>query len=318
MTGSPSSHRQSLRIAAIVVNYRTADLTLAAVRSLAADLDPDRDGIFVVDNASRDGSVDRLEAEVAARAWGIPIQVIAAPKNGGFSYGNNLGLAAVQAEAYLLLNSDALLERGAVEVMRGGLATNPEIGVVGPMVVGEAGEPEVSCFNDRTPWNELLRSAQTGPITRLLGQIGVREVAIPPGGEPRVVDWVSFACVMIRGEVLRKVGPMDDGYFMYLEDNDYCRRCRENGWRVLYLPTARATHLSKGWSARQTRRQPCFFYESRARYFRTFYGPSGFVLANLAWSAGRMVSATRELLERRPRGVAEKARRDIWTFGCGP
>ncbi|MDD2759581.1 MAG: glycosyltransferase family 2 protein [Methylomonas sp.] len=309
---------KAVRIAAVIINYKTPDLTLAAVRSLYMQMDAQRDAIFVVDNCSDDGSLEILREAFANEAWPGRIELLASDRNGGFSYGNNFAMCRVDAEAYLLLNSDAELDPDALSMMWDALQAEPRRGLVGPLMHGDDGALQHSCFVDRSPWSEFLATAKTGVLTRLFENFGVREVASQaPGGEARDVDWLSFVCVMIRGETFRDVGPMDDGYFMYREDNDYSRRARQKGWSVYYQPQASAMHLNKGWSGKELARQPAFYYESRARYFRKFYGFLGFLSANLLWTLGRMIRRPRELLQGRPTSVAISAWRDIWTMRVG-
>lgn len=308
---------QTVRIAAVILNYKTPELTLAAVRSLYDELDPIQDRILIVDNCSNDGSLEYLNHAMASEVWPGRIDVLASNYNGGFSYGNNFAMSRVNADAYLLLNSDAEMQSGAIKIMWKVLHTDVKRGLVGPLVCGDDGMAQVSCFVDRSPWNEFLTTAKTGSLTKLFGWFGVREVVLPPGGEPRDVDWLSFVCVLIRGSAYQEIGPMDDGYFMYREDNDYCRRARLKGWQVHYFPKARAMHLNKGWSGKELARQPDFYYASRTRYFRKYYGVFGFILSNVLWTLGRLIHLFRELLQHQPASVAACAWCDIWTFRAG-
>lgn len=305
------------RIKAVVINYKTPEFSILAARSILHQLDPERDFITLVDNNSCDGSTEIIAQAIKDNSWPTRVKLFRSPVNGGFSYGNNFPLSDLDAEFYLLVNSDAQLDDGAIDVMLEQARTFPDIGLIGPMAVGENGEHQVSCFNDRTIANEFVRAANTGFLTRFFGLFGVQEVALLPGGGARDVDWISFVAVMIRGEVIRDIGLMDDGYFMYLEDNDYCRRARNKGWRVRYVPHAQVVHANKGWSGRYLERQPRFYYESRTRYFVKYYGRLGWMLANLAWTAGRVVSLLREWSQGRPRCVPIGAWKDIWTWSYG-
>jgi GT2 family glycosyltransferase len=114
------------------------------------------------------------------------------------------------------------------------------------------------------------------------------------------------------------VGILDESFYLYYDDLDYCRRAKEGGWRVFYWPKARIVHL-RGQSnplkslAEELRRRPRYFYASRSRYFAKFYGPAGLWLTNLLWTFGRGVSLVRELLGGKRRHVCEKEWLDIWT-----
>jgi GT2 family glycosyltransferase len=116
---------------------------------------------------------------------------------------------------------------------------------------------------------------------------------------------------------------MDEGYFLFFEDADYCRRAREAGWKVLYWPEARVVHLRggsgpvKSYTA-QRKRLPSYYYESRARYFTRFHGRSGFLAANVLWLVGRAIAWPRELLGSKAPGACRFAWWDIWRVGGGP
>jgi len=305
------------RLVCAVINYKTPELSVKAVSSLIKQCDFESDKVVLVDNDSGDGSVDYFRKSEISDRLGKDVLLIESPKNGGFSFGNNQAIEKIEAEVYLLLNSDAQLEDGAIDIMLKQLKDNPEIGLVGPLAVGEDGEHQISCFNNRTMTNELLRTAKVSILARFFGWFGVREVAQPSAGNARDVDWLSFVAVMIRGDVIRDIGLMDDGYFMYLEDNDYCRRARNKGWRVRYEPKARVVHANKGWSGRFLERQPHFYYESRTRYFIKYYGRLGWLVANLFWTVGYFISLLKEHLLNRSRTSPIGAWKDIWTWNYG-
>jgi GT2 family glycosyltransferase len=124
---------------------------------------------------------------------------------------------------------------------------------------------------------------------------------------------------MIRGEALRAIGPLDDGFFMYFEDMDYCRRAWEKGWRVRYEPAAHVVHLRGGSSPvkqafAERRRVPRYYFAARTRYFAKHHGGVlGVLLANSAWLAGRAISLAREVVGNKKPHTAERHARDIWT-----
>jgi GT2 family glycosyltransferase len=132
-------------------------------------------------------------------------------------------------------------------------------------------------------------------------------------------DWISYASVLIRREVLVQAGLLDEGFFMYYEDIEHCHRVVRAGFGIRYVPEAHVVHLHGGSSAipqmtRLRRRLPRYFYESRARYFRLVYGPTGLIMANLCWTLGRMVSLLRQLFGREAQ-VPQYKWLDIWRAG---
>ena len=191
---------------------------------------------------------------------------------------------------------------------------NPQAGFVAPRIETENGTVQVNCFRFHSPWSELVRGANSGPITRLLQR---RLVALQPPVDPAAIEWASFACILLRGGMVAEIGPMDEGYFLYFEDAEYCLRARRAGWGVVQEPCAAAVHFRGGSGpvkalekARQ--RLPPYFYRSRTRFFRQAHGPLGPVLANLMWTAGRTVAQLRRLTGRSVPPAIEAEARDIW------
>lgn len=223
----------------IVVSYNArADLE-RCLASLAAGAQTTRCEVIVVDNASTDGS--------AALARTFPnVQVIASPENRGFAAANNTGIRASSGRALLLLNSDTIVPPGAIDRLMGELSANPQATVVGPRLVDAQGRAELSFGRMITPLNELRQK---------------RLVRGNAAGQPRIVrevermtkvrqwpDWVSGACLLVRRDAADAVGLLDDRFFMYVEDVDFCASIRARGGRVLFTPDVEIVHL-RGRSA---------------------------------------------------------------------
>lgn len=309
------------RVAAVVLNYKTPDLTLQAAESVARDVDPSQDLVLIVDNKSPDDSVPQIQRGLERLA--LPhVRLVQSPENGGFAAGNNVGIRAAAADAYLLLNSDTIVRPQAVEHLYSTLMSSPSIGIVSPRLQFEDDVPQVSCFRDHTLLSEVIHGAQTGPVTRILNRwdvpLGVQAVS-------REVPWTSFACVMIRKEVFQTVGLLDEGFFMYYEDADFCRVTREGGFTVFHNPEARVVHL-RGKSSpvkeagRLGKRRPGYYYAARGRYFRRAYGTWGAAAANALWTLGRLIALPRETIGNKARHTVEQEFYDRWidTFDNGP
>jgi N-acetylglucosaminyl-diphospho-decaprenol L-rhamnosyltransferase len=311
------------KIAAVIINYKTPVLTLDCLASLEPEFtDLPGSRAFVVDNASNDDSVELLNREIKARSWESWATVVSSPRNGGFSAGNNLGIAAAEGNApfdgYLLTNSDTIVRRGALKSLCAALWAEPGIGLSGPRLEWPTGEIQASCFRNIGPASELASAAKTGLLSRVLG--GDLPIPTDPQSEIPVapIEWISFACVLIRAEAFRAIGPMDEKFFMYFEDVDYGRRACLAGWRIAYAPQARVVHLRGGrtpdeFAEEERRRRPRFYYESRARYLVKYYGRSGPLQANVCWTLGRGVSLIRELAARKPPHTVAREAGDIWT-----
>lgn len=304
----------------VIVSYRTADLVIECLKSLA-DQAPGspRMSVTVCENASGRDQADTLLAAVRAEGWSNWVTVLPLEKNLGFAGGNNAALREALAlveppEYFVLLNPDTVVHCGAIAEMQRAMAADPNLGLLGPQIVSDEGNVQNSCFRDHTPVSEFLRAAGTGMLNRLFGR-GEFQLAPEPGATD--YEWTSFACVMIRREVFADIGLLDDGYFMYYEDCDFCRRARLAGWRIGHCDTARIMHLEGGSGAvpatiRMRRRPAKYFYESRSRYFRRFGGRTNLLLANLCWNAGRVVSGLREVLRTKKPHVCAREWLDIW------
>jgi len=302
-----------LNILVVIINYKTPELVSQAVLSVISQLG-ESDKICVIDNNSEDNSISYLSNFIQKESLEDKVNLISSPVNGGFSAGNNLGINSEKARYYLLLNSDAYLKGDALIALVAAMNKSTSIGIVAPQLIWENGKQQTSCFYNLTPLNSFIVSSKTGVISQFLRVFGLYEVAIPLKEHGLVrAEWLSFACVLLRGEMIKDIGLMDDGYFMYREDNDYCRRASQAGWKLKYCHSAKVVHLNQGDSNQKViKRLPKYYFESRSRYFIKYYGRSGLFIANINWSLGRMISLAREAIERKPEVFHKMMFKDIW------
>lgn len=309
------------KLAVSIINYRTAELTQACIRSVLNDLGGLDARVVVVDNASGDGSADQIAAWLEEQPDGRRVQLVRSPINSGFSGGHNLGMGAEpEAKFYLLLNSDAVVTPGFLQILLAAAETDPQAGFFAPLLSWDDGKVQTSCFRFHSPLSELDRSARNGVITKLLRR---HVVALGPVPDPGQIEWASFACILLRGEMVRRLGPMDEGYFLYYEDAEYCLRARRAGWRIAYVPMARAVHFRGGSGpvktlAHQRKRLPSYYYASRARFLRQAHGHSGLIAANLLWHLGRGVAWISRGLGGSYSPMAAREGLDIWTNATRP
>lgn len=307
------------KLAIIILNYKTPDLVVDCLNSLQNQIEPGID-VVVVDNASNDGSVERIEQEISLNTWESWCRVLPSPINGGFAAGNNYALKSIDADAYILLNSDTIVLPNAIKELLHAMELYPNAGLIGPGCVNQDGNKDLSTFHFIRPITEFIRSASTGPISRLLRRYDVPFLTTDSAVEP---EWIGFACILIRHEVIEQVGMLDEGFFMYFEDVDYCQRVRKAGWTIVYWPKAKIIHLLGGsskFTAKGTlqKRAPRFYYESRTRYFSKHYGRIGLWMANFAWVLGRCISFTRELLGNKQPHHRKNEAHDIWINVLNP
>lgn len=303
-----------LRLLIVIINYKTPQLVCGALESLTGQLDLKRDAVVIVDNDSQDSSVEIINDFIQSNHWEGWVAVKLSEINGGFSAGNNVGIKYAEAEYYLLLNSDAYVHDNVIGSLISTVESDPSLGIVSPRLEWPDGAQQVSCFYDLTPLNSFLHAAKIGLFTRLFKLFGIHEVAIPlEQYEVVSPEWLSFACVLLRGTMIKEIGLMDENYFMYREDNDYCRRAVNAGWDLKFEPEARVVHLNQGASNQTVvKRLPVYYFKSRSYYFIKYYGRIGLFIANVMWSFGRCFSVLREVLQSKPKAFHGMMWKDIW------
>jgi GT2 family glycosyltransferase len=305
----------SARVLIVIVNYRTADLALEALRALALQARGGETAMVVVtDNASGDSSVEHLRAAVDREGWGHWASIMPLGRNGGFAYGNNAGIrvaldSSSHFEYVMLLNPDTVARPGAVNALLGFMDANPRAGIAGSGLEDAFGDRDCSAHRFPSPLGELEGGARLGVLSRLLKAYAVSP---PVRNEAHPCDWVSGASMLVRAEVFRDVGLLDESFFLYFEEVDLCRRARNAGWEVWHVPQSIVMHLegaSTGVNAAGGRR-PAYWYDSRRRYFLKHHGVHGLALADVLWSLGRLSLLIRSLL----RLVRPRAERDPKRF----
>ena len=224
-------------VSVVIVSFNTRDLLRECLNTLAAEAGGVRYEAIVVDNASRDGSADLIEAEFPAA------RLIRSPVNLGFAAANNRGFAIAQGRYVVLLNSDAFPRPGALPKALACMDANPNIGLGGARLVGrdDAWQPSARLFP--SPLNDFLSLSGLSvrfPRSRFFGRVD-RTWADP--GEPADVDWVPGAFSIIRRDVLEQVGSFDEAFFLYYEEVDLCRRIKAAGYKVCYWPDVVVVHL---------------------------------------------------------------------------
>lgn len=301
------------RLAIILLNYQTPDLVVNCMQSLQAELRMIDAVCCVVDNDSQDQSAVRIASWIDENDEDNNFHLLEAKENRGFSAGNNIGIQYMNADYYMLLNSDTLARPNVLQKLLKTADENPGAGLIMPRLEWPDEKPQISCFRFPSPFSELMGAAGTGIVTRLFRKY---IIAIPVKDTLSYPPWASFACVMIRQELINQIGVLDDDYFMYFEDTDYCFFTRQAGWEIIHEPSARIVHLRGGSSSvkasfKNKTRVPAYYMAARSRYFYRTGGRTTLFIANLAWHAGRSVSKLREILGH-SKMVSEKQARDIW------
>ena len=289
---------RNYQLAVVIVNYKTPQLIMDCLKSLLPELRGLHAQVIIVDNASNDNSCEVIQKWIDKQSVSGQFELIVSTENTGFSGGNNLGIRYVDAEYYLLLNSDTLVRKGVIPLLLDAANNDETVGLISPRLEWPDTTPQESCFRFHTPISELILSANTGLITQLFHSFNVPHAVSDTAG---FYDWTSFACVLVKADVFKDVGLMDDGYFMYFEDVAFAYHAKQAGWKVLNIPEAHIVHLRGGSSSVKSqtelrKRLPRYYYESRTRCFYQLYGRLGLLMANICWTLGHGLSLLRAVL----------------------
>ncbi|MEO5988425.1 MAG: glycosyltransferase family 2 protein [Candidatus Eisenbacteria bacterium] len=295
-------------VSVIIVSYNTRALLEQCLGSLPAAASPLTLQAIVVDNGSSDGSVELVRTDFPE------VLCLENPGNPGFAHATNRGLELATGLVWVWLNSDCECPAGSLAGLVAALADHPEAGAVGPRLVYGDGRIQPSAQNfpgvsrvlihflglralaNWAPARGLLQALSPflGRMTR-----GYLE-AIDPHANERSVDWLSGACVATRPEAARVTGPLDEGYFMYCEDTDWCHRLKDAGWDIRWTPQVTITH-HVGGSGGNSSLATYHYYRSLLRYFARYESQSlvllrvfmlgGCLVRGAAAELGRMAGA---------------------------
>lgn len=292
----------------VIVNYRTANLTVDCLESLVDEIKAlPGTQVVVTDNDSGDDSVEKIAAAIARNQWQDWVELMPLERNGGFAFGNNAAIRPPLEKGelppyVLLLNPDTVVRSGALKELVEFMEKHPQIGIAGSRLEDPDGTPQQSAFRFPSFLSELDYSLRFGPISKLLNRW---TLALPVSDTPHPTDWVAGASMIIRRQVFEAIGLIDENYFMYFEEVDFCLRANRAGWPCWYVPESHVVHLvgqSSGVTdtKRPPKRMPTYWFDSRRRYFLKNHGWIYAVLADTAWIVGFSLWRGRRRIQRKP------------------
>ncbi len=292
----------------VIVNYRTASLTINCLRSLVGErLSLPEMQVAVVDNASGDVSIEQISAAIESEGWQEWAFLLPSEHNGGFAYGNNLAIRpALQSSNpppyFLLLNPDTEVRPGALKALVDFMERHPDVGIAGSSLECANGKLWPIAFRFPTVLSELNSGLRLGIVSKLLSNW---VVARTMNNEETQVDWLPGASMMIRRQVFESVGLMDEQYFLYYEETDYCLQAKRAGWSCWYVPQSRVMHItgqSTGVTAKNVapKRLPKYWFDSRKRYFVKNHGLLYATIVDLVWILGFTLWKIRQVIQRKP------------------
>jgi GT2 family glycosyltransferase len=287
-------------LAFILVNWNTKELILDAVHSIIETVSEYSYKIIIVENGSCDGSAEMV------KKFFPEIRLIRNKKNVGFARAVNQGLALAKARYIFLLNSDARLHGRAIKNLVEFMEKNRGVGIAGGQLIDIDGSRQNSIASFPSLATELLNK-------RLLRIIFPHRY---PGKErdypsPIDVDSLVGACLIARREAIQEVGNLDEGYFFFLEETDWCRRMKTHGWRVSFVPTACILHLQGASAGRVKTEARIEYYRSRYRFFTIWYGKSTTAFLKIALMLRLVVEIVLNIFL-----LWERKHRDRWKSYC--
>ncbi len=224
-------------ISVILVNYNSGQALLDCLDDLAREADRTPLEILVVDNASSDGSLEKVQKVHPGPAY------LKNRANLGFARACNQALARAGGDFFMLLNPDTRVEEGALSALGGYLAGHPRVGALGPRILDPSGQVQLSARSSQGPTTLLFHRYSL--LTRIFpGNALSRRYLLSDWDHEseREVDWLSGAALMVRREAVEAAGPLDGGFFLFHEDVDWCKRIKEAGFKVVYWPQATIFH----------------------------------------------------------------------------
>jgi len=248
-------------LSVIIVNWNTRELVLECLRSLCAATGDLSVEVFVVDNGSSDGSVKAIRTAFPG------VILVENKRNVGFARANNRVLGRAAGKYILLLNSDVILQEGTVTALVEFMEETPQAGIGGAQLLNPDGGKQNSFDNFPT----LLSEGFNKSLLRVLfpQKFPSKRLSF---SSPAEVESIIGACAMVRKEAVDHVGSMDEDYFLFMEETDWCYRMRERGWRVYLVPQARAVHLQGGTVGKVRGQAKMEYYRSRYLFFKKHRG----------------------------------------------
>ncbi|MEM7137547.1 MAG: glycosyltransferase family 2 protein [Myxococcota bacterium] len=298
-----------MKVLVVVLNYRTPDLAVRCLESLEAEVaEVGSMHVVVTDNDSGDDSVAIIGEAIERHSWRW-CELMPLSKNGGYCFGNNAGIRPHlfkegAPEFVMLLNPDTYIRPGAVSRLVSYLERHEDVGIAGARLEGPDGAIQNGAFRFPTPTREMLDGFRLGILSKAMR---TGDIFYDLGDQPMAVDWVVGAAMMIRREVFDDIGLLDEGYFLYFDEVDFCLRARRAGWSAHYVPQSVVVHLvgrSTGISDPNKRppRFPTYWFDSRRRFFLKHHGAVKTLAADLGFLGGYTTWRVRRVIQRKPDG----------------
>ena len=305
-----------LKLLVIILNYNTTKFTIECLRSLESEIAEQADSaVVVVENGSGPEAADELRRVIAEKAWNSWVELIPLPRNLGYTAGNNRAMrraleSSGPPEYVLLLNSDTIVLPGAIGALVRFMDQRPTVGIAGSRLEGPDGCAQGSPFRFQGFLSELDRGMVIGPMSKAVSRWTTYRQK--PSSAARV-DWVAGASMILRSSMTPQVGLLDERFFAYFEDMDYCLSARRLGWETWYVPESRVVHFegaSSGVRPDLDTRPPAYWFQARRRYFLKNCGVVYTILTDGAFIAACALGWFYAIMRRRSGGSSLRKLKD--------
>lgn len=256
-------------VSVLIISWNTCDLLAACLESIRQSNPACVVEVIVVDNASTDGSPKMVEKHFPE------VRLIHSGSNLGFAKGNNLAMQHANGSMFALVNSDALVHPGCLETLAAYLDQHPAVGLVGPRVIGGDGLLQRTCRHLPGLWNTFCRALA---LDRIFGGRGIFSgYEVPPAQHELLheAEVLSGCFCLARRSAVEQVGGLDEQFFFYGEDIDWCRRFKDAGWKMVFIPQVTATHFGGGSTSKAPLRYSIEILRATLKYWRKHHGATG-------------------------------------------
>ena len=297
-----------MKVLVVILNYRTPRLVVGCLESLKPEVEKIGSmKVVVTDNDSGDDSIETIGSAIEANQWDW-CTLMPLPNNGGYSAGNNAGIRPYldgddQPEYVMLINPDTYIRPNAVSTLLDFMDAHPEVGLAGSKLEDPDGGFQNGAFRFPGPVTEFIGGLSLGVLDRLLSDQKSRYDRLDDG--PTEVDWIVGASMMIRREVFDDIGLLDEGYFLYFDEVDFCLRARRAGWIAYYIPQSVVVHFVGASTQisdlrKKPPRYPQYWFDSRRRFFLKNHGKIYALATDLAFIGAYSTWRVRRFLQRKP------------------
>jgi hypothetical protein len=295
-----------MKLLVVIVSYRVTDLTIDCLRSLVPEVRTIPDArVAVCENGTGGDAEQRLREAIDGNGWRPWVDLTSVHPNRGFTGGNNAVIRPAMASAdppeyVLLLNADTIVIPGAIRALVEFMDAHPSAGIAGSLLQGTDGEVQGSPFRYYGVINEFDRALRLGPVSKLLSRWST---ILPKPAQAAPVPWVCGASMIIRRAVVQAIGPLDEDFYTYFDDIDYCLNAARAGWSTWWVPESRIIHLegaSTGVTRRVVKRRPPYWFQARRRFYIKNHGALVAALADAAFVTGFALWRLRRRIQRKP------------------